>query len=633
MAFALLLPCLSTPIALGEGLPEPDDARQDRAPAAIGECPHFLIARLGSFKLRHPYGLRGLATSSDGARIASWGDDGCLRVWNATSGDLEWVHPIRLGRPTCATFLAGGKTLAFGDSTGGVQVVDLVTRTVVARPVADTIVIRGLCHLAQQRQLVVAKDDGKILILDCDTWNTVRERDLAIGVFECTSTNSGKLIGVAGDREIIILRSGDLTQVFRRDLGSPGSSVAIAEDDDTCAYGCLDGSISVVSLGASTVETIPDAHKGYVYSVFFADSNHLVSSGLDGRVRVLDPKTRAEIRTIPHPMPGLPVQLASSGTAGKVWVGSVTGNIQLLDLSSGELADREVGWRSALSSVCFDHDGRRLASTDRYSLAIWDLASGKLTARKPLPDGLRSAVFADANPARILVTQADGGVWMIESESDTPLKELFRSEPPFAQSPSAGASGKIAFGSGSHASILETADPFGCVSLDLGRTMISKITLDPRGTRLAVADQAARQIEVWDIARRSKIASLPISIEPVVECLFLGQAEVLAILTDRGDLTFWDWRSGSLWFIRVHCGVRTTFATTPDGEWLAAGCRNGSVEIWDLKTRRLEELLIAHLEDISCLQFDPGVERLASGSRDGTIAIWDFKTIRANSRR
>jgi WD40 repeat protein len=56
--------------------------------------------------------------------------------------------------------------------------------------------------------------------------------------------------------------------------------------------------------------------------------------------------------------------------------------------------------------------------------------------------------------------------------------------------------------------------------------------------------------------------------------------------------------------------------------WLASGANDGTIEIWDIETKRCLFQLMGHQDTILALsEFQEGI--LASGSRDNTIRIWD----------
>src|SRR6185369_3024063 len=61
----------------------------------------------------------------------------------------------------------------------------------------------------------------------------------------------------------------------------------------------------------------------------------------------------------------------------------------------------------------------------------------------------------------------------------------------------------------------------------------------------------------------------------------------------------------------------------PDGNTLAVTAQDGNLYIRDIPTRRLSPLRISHSKEISTLAFSPDKKNLATGSVDRTVKIWD----------
>jgi WD40 repeat protein len=69
-----------------------------------------------------------------------------------------------------------------------------------------------------------------------------------------------------------------------------------------------------------------------------------------------------------------------------------------------------------------------------------------------------------------------------------------------------------------------------------------------------------------------------------------------------------------------------SLAVRPDGHWLACGCDNGLVLIWELGSDEPRWKLTAHSGSCNCVAFLPGGKTLVTAGSDGVIRLWDVES-------
>jgi WD40 repeat protein len=72
-------------------------------------------------------------------------------------------------------------------------------------------------------------------------------------------------------------------------------------------------------------------------------------------------------------------------------------------------------------------------------------------------------------------------------------------------------------------------------------------------------------------------------------------------------------------------------AVRGDGRWLAAGCHDGSIAVWDVSRLAVlpakpDRVLQGHNTLVHSVAFHPSGRWLASGSEQGAIIFWDGET-------
>lgn len=72
-----------------------------------------------------------------------------------------------------------------------------------------------------------------------------------------------------------------------------------------------------------------------------------------------------------------------------------------------------------------------------------------------------------------------------------------------------------------------------------------------------------------------------------------------------------------------HTGPVYGLAFSPDGKILASGSADSTVRLWDISTQKCLSILQGHTASISRIVFNRDGKILASGSADGTVRLWD----------
>ncbi len=71
-----------------------------------------------------------------------------------------------------------------------------------------------------------------------------------------------------------------------------------------------------------------------------------------------------------------------------------------------------------------------------------------------------------------------------------------------------------------------------------------------------------------------------------------------------------------------HVDSVLTLAWSPNGQWIASGGGDGTVQVWEAKTGKLHNTYLGHKATVNTLSWSPNGTHLVSGGEDQTLHVW-----------
>jgi WD40 repeat protein/serine/threonine protein kinase len=497
----------------------------------------------------------------------------------------------------------------------------------------------------------------------------------------------GQVLATAGTDGAVRLWDAASGEELAKLAGHTGAvlAVAFAPDGKLLASAGQDGTVRLWDVAARKQRFVLTGHSAAVHSVAFsADGGDLVSAGLDKSVIVWDAATamqRSTLTGVEAPV------FALSLVHGNRVLASATGrDVKLRDLESGK--ERVLtGHGDRVTSLAFDRDGKRLASTGSAydkTVRLWDVADGRELA---VLRGHKEVVEAVALAGDMVASAAgeetnrptEVRLWDIRTgQTRTILKVPIERIRALTFSPDGQTlvtAGAGPLGGASQVIVWNVAPEPERATLKWNKYGLTHAVFAPDGKTLAASGSGGVQlwdvasgrpgstfkyeglvwsavftpdgktllsggssgtspagsaIHVWDVATGKLRTTLPVNAATIWGVACSPDGKTWAAATLMGELKVWLAATAKEAWSAQESPDKfklNCLAYSADSATLATGSRGKTVTLWDVATGKLRATLQGHKGEVNCVAFSPDGKLLASASSDHTVKLWDLATL------
>jgi WD40 repeat protein/DNA-binding SARP family transcriptional activator len=539
-----------------------------------------------------------VAFSPDGARLATSGDDGTVKLWDPRTGaqldafrgngqdDQVWGLSFSPDGSRLAAVWLGEQTL---------RVWNLDTGRAVQETHVDSAALTT-SFSQDGRRLAVARFDGGGTVVDLASGRRIMDLPGDRGVHDVDWSPDGRLIATAG----------------------------------------LDGTVRIVDAATGRSRFSLTGHTGQVIAGDWSrDGRRLVTAGTDGKVKVWEvgPDGARELLSMTAQERGGGLWAAFSPDGE--WV--LTGDADITVVKVWDVGrDGSAEWANLpaeagpIGGVAFTSDGASVVTSQHQgSLTLWDVQSGARSRvlRGPRPPERLFGVAVAASPRGAVTTTAGDLVrtWDVATGRESFVVRIpnvvddIRWSADGAHLAMAGWDGvvRVVDQDGADVAVLRGAPG----------TRAAAVRFSPNGRLLAVAVVAtdrprpgANHVVLWDWRHQQVVRTLPAQAEGIS---FSSGGRLLATASMSGPVRIWDVRTGRVVTRLVaHSGAVYDVEFSPDGSVVATASADGTVRLWDPRTGRQELVLRGHDGEVWDVEFSPDGTKLASVSPEGTARVW-----------
>ena len=481
--------------------------------------------------------------------------------------------------------------------------------------------------LDQGRRLVFRRHDRSLW--QCDT-ETGRITQLA--------ARTGPLVGVAAGQVVLLDPQGipvrhDPTDPIKPEVAAdiPGKFCVTLSADGARAAVAMHGSPEIVVYDLAdgrVLARLPD-HRPVIALALAPDGSRVVSTSFDGVAKVWNVATGAQentFRSFLDPIWGI----AFSPDGRRFALGGNNRDVKILDTTNWNVVTRLVGHSTTVRSVDFSPDGSRVISTGEDERGmIWPAV-----VTRPVEEMsrlLRGPEYLDRTPSLAFApdsgtfvgTAADGTVKLWRTDT----AEVLATFPMEARSVAFSPDGRSVLGEAYNGTVrrwvLGTNDLTQTLNPNASFANWQVDSLTPEERVSFVADQAATRAEcrLCEItSARDGIFAGAVTSAPTIAMSQDGATMFVGLPT--GSIEVWDVASRRrLLTFAAHKLPVTALAVSPDGKFFATGSLDNSTRLWDAATGRLLASFYEHNRPVWALAFSPDGRTLATGSCDKEILL------------
>ncbi|KAF9364193.1 WD_REPEATS_REGION domain-containing protein [Mortierella sp. NVP85] len=535
--------------------------------------------------------------SPQGSHMVSASSDTTVRLWDTESGTCQKILTGHTEGVSCIAFPPQGDQVASASNDKTVRLWDIVTGGCRRILSGHNAVVASVVYSPQGNQLASGGVDCTVRLWDVESGDcshilsdhsdAVSDVAFSPQGYQIASASYDRTVRVwnAGTGECIRILSGHSSDVC---------SVAYSPKGDQIASGCEGGAVTLWNAETGICHRALTGHIGAVFSVSYSPSGGLIASvGGDRMLRLWDVSIGASRSVSSHNIRGI-LFVKYSPEGGDI-ICSLDNTIQLYDIEARDLRREFHGHSDKVSSAVYSPRGDQMASGSAdMTVRLWDIQSGtcqhSLTGHS---DGVNCIAYSPEGD-QIASSSNDKTVRLWDPSSGECQQTL--------SGHNEGVMSVVYFPGGNQ---LASCSADNTVRLwDIAMGVCSRIlsghsgtvynaAFSPQGHQLASAS-ADTTVRIWGMETGECHNILTGHDDEVTRVRYSDEGEMVASSSLDGTVRLWDVASGqSLAVVQTYQQniFDIAWSATPEGNYLATGCRDGPLLIWQV-IREREQYLV-----------------------------------------
>ena len=518
-----------------------------------------------------------IAINNQGTLLAAGYEDGQVKLWNIKTGGVIKSISAHTGSVSALKFSNNDLSLASAGNDKIINIWNVSSGALLSTFSGHTGLIKCLVFSHDGTKLASGSSDRTVKI-----WSLPGKSLLASLTAHSDVVNSidysgddSKLASAGADSTIKIWNTVDWkVSVELKGHRSAIYSVVFFPDGVRLASGSGDCDIRIWNSIIGDTLAILKSHTGLVKNLAFSlDGKKLFSGSYDNTVKTWESMKYGLLKTIK--CTGVLQSISSDGSKAALGVGDA---INVWDLDSNKQYNVLSGHTGSISSLAVSNDGKLIASGSwDKTVKLWDIATGNLYSTfQGHTDGILSLAFSP-DGERLATGSFDNTVkvWAVKSGV-----------------------------------LLYSCKDF--------TNFIWNVAFSPDGTMIACGswDNTVRVLETASgrVLNTFLMAGSSLCFSPDNKKLVTGGFGILRV---------WDLNRGYvLKDLSTLAGDIVSMAYSPDGNRIAIGNINRSLNIWDMSSYTLTKTITGFSNSILSTAFSPDGSKILTGG-GSSVDLWD----------
>ncbi|NOZ91433.1 MAG: hypothetical protein GXO60_09135, partial [Epsilonproteobacteria bacterium] len=458
-------------------------------------------------------------------------------------------------------FSPNGKKLVSGSLDNSIKVWDIKTKKEIATLIHDDVSIKSIIFL--NNNMIISISSLNIELWDLNSKKLLQSISTGMDGFENVDILRDKKLVALGGR---LLKVKDLTNnkiLFEseRNIREMINTVKFSPNGKIVAYGSTDNTITLWNIKSRKKIAVLKGHTDSVNDIKFSTDGLILISASDDKT------------------------------------------IRFWDLSNIEEINNKFQNKGGVNDIEFSKDGKLFASTSYWKneLYIWDLETLKIKTKfKGHNNKVKKLLFSD-NEDKIYSASDDGTIKIWDIKKQKEIATLVHQKNDI------------------NITNIKSLDDLN----KMQQTWMSDIIFG-KDDKMLISAGWNGIMKIWDLGNNTLIYTFPSLNIPITSMVLFPKDKSLIVSTISNDIVIIKLEEEKVNFLKNNCFTHT-LSISHNQKILASGMENGTIILWDLKTKEKITILDTKLSSSIDIAFTSNDKYIATASDDGVVVIWDIE--------